>query len=180
MRSWRPFKCQVLWVLPPDNFIEHQPGKSVSVSRSRHLGCTCETHEFWRPARRAIKDDYAGQVHIALVVDDVDVLVDDVLPEVLGLLLLCVLPPLLRRRARTGRRPRPLPARQPRRLPRRVPRRVHAAPGRTLVGGVVLMTTWRNLMIIPSHRRRGGCAYPAATPSPRRCPRPSGNSYRYH
>ena len=50
--------------LTPDNFIEHQPGKSVSVSRSRHLGCTCETHEFWRPARRAIKDDYAGQVHI--------------------------------------------------------------------------------------------------------------------
>ena len=36
----------------------------MSVSRSRHLGCTCETHEFWRPARRAIKDDYAGQVHI--------------------------------------------------------------------------------------------------------------------
>ena len=96
-------------------------------------------------------------------------------PEVLGLLLLCVLPPL-RRRARTGRRPRPLPARQPRRLPRRVPRRVHAAPGRTLVGGVVLMTTWRNLMIIPPHRQRGGCAYPTATPSPRHCPRPSGNS----
>ena len=36
----------------------------MSVSRSRHLGCTCETHEFWRPARRAIKDDYAGQVQI--------------------------------------------------------------------------------------------------------------------
>ena len=36
----------------------------MSVSRSRRLGCTCETHEFWRPARRAIKDDYAGQVHI--------------------------------------------------------------------------------------------------------------------
>ena len=36
----------------------------MSVSRSGFLGCTCETHEFWRPARRAIKDDYAGQVHI--------------------------------------------------------------------------------------------------------------------
>jgi hypothetical protein len=88
-------------------------------------------------------------VDLALVVDDVDVLVDDVLPEVLGLLLLCV-PPLLLRRARTGRRPRPLPPGQPRRLPRRVPRRVHAAPGRTLVGGVVLL---RRLPI--SHRPSG-------------------------
>ena len=75
------------------------------------------------PARRLV-------VVVLLVVDDVDVLVDDVLPEVLGLLLLCVLPPLvILRRARTGRRPRPLPSRQPGRLPRGVPRRVHAAPG---------------------------------------------------
>ena len=77
------------------------------------------------PARRLV-------VVVLLVVDVVALVVDDVLPEVLGLLL-CVLPPLLRRRARTGRRPRPLPPRQPRRLPRRVPRRVHAAPGRTLI-----------------------------------------------
>ena len=50
--------------------------------------------------------------------------------------------------------------------------RLPAAPGRTLVGGVVLMTTWRNLMIIPPHRQRGGCAYPTATPSPRHFPPP--------
>ena len=87
------------------------------------------------PARRLV-------VVVLLVVDVVALVVDDVLPEVLGLLLLCVLPPLLRR-ARTGRRPRPLPPRQPGRLPRGVPRRVHAAPGRTLVGGVVILTTWR-------------------------------------
>ena len=116
------------------------------------------------PARRLV-------VVVLLVVDVVALVVDDVLPEVLGLLL-CVLPPLLRRRARTGRRPRPLPPRQPGRLPRGVPRRVHAAPGRTLVGGVVILTTWRNPMIIPPHRQRGGCAYPTATPSPRHFPPP--------
>ena len=76
------------------------------------------------PARRLV-------VVVLLVVDVVALVVDDV-RRVLGLLL-CVLPPLLRRRARTGRRPRPLPPRQPRRLPRGVPRRVHAAPGRTLI-----------------------------------------------
>ena len=132
-----------------------------------HLG---EQHHL-NPPRRLV-------VVVLLVVDVVALVVDDV-RRVLGLLL-CVLPPLLRRRARTGRRPRPLPPRQPRRLPRGLPRRVHAAPGRTLVGGVVLLTTWRNLMIIPSHRQRGGCAYPTATPSPRHCPRPSGNFIVYH
>ena len=101
------------------------------------------------PARRLV-------VVVLLVVDVVALVVDNV-RRVLGLLL-CVLPPLvILRRARTGRRPRPLPARLAGRLPRGLPRRVHAAPGRTLVGGVVLL---RRLPI--SHR-------------------PSGKSYRrYH
>ena len=80
------------------------------------------------PARRLVVVELLVVDVVALVVDDVDVLVDDV-RRVLGLLL-CVLPPLvILRRARTGRRPRPLPARLAGRLPRGLPRRVHAAPG---------------------------------------------------